>query len=81
MFDRSHDYKTTMDAGYLIPVFVDEVLPGDTFKLRVNAFVRMNTLVAPFMDNVFMDVFSFLFRRVLSGIIGRDSVVNKKSWR
>jgi hypothetical protein len=59
VFDRSHDYKTTMDAGYLIPFFVDEVLPGDTFKLRVNAFVRMNTLIAPFMDNVFMDTFFF----------------------
>lgn len=59
VFDRSHDYKTTLDAGYLIPFFVDEVLPGDTFKLRVNAFVRMNTLVAPFMDNVFMDTFFF----------------------
>lgn len=59
VFDRSHDYKTTMDAGYLIPFFVDEVLPGDTFKLRVNAFVRMNTLIAPFMDNLFMDSFFF----------------------
>jgi hypothetical protein len=59
VFDRSHDYKTTMDAGYLVPFFVDEVLPGDTFKLRVNAFVRMNTLIAPFMDNVFMDTFFF----------------------
>lgn len=59
VFDRSHDYKTTMDAGYLIPFFVDEVLPGDTFKLRVNAFVRMNTLISPFMDNVFMDTFFF----------------------
>lgn len=59
VFDRSHDYKTTLDSGYLIPFFVDEVLPGDTFKLRVNAFVRMNTLIAPFMDNVFMDTFFF----------------------
>lgn len=59
VFDRSHDYKTTLDAGFLIPFFVDEVLPGDTFKLRVNAFVRMNTLIAPFMDNVFMDTFFF----------------------
>ena len=55
VFDRSHDYKTTLYSGYLIPFFVDEVLPGDTFKLRVNAFVRMNTLISPFMDNVFMD--------------------------
>lgn len=59
VFDRSHDYKTTLDSGYLIPFFVDEVLPGDTFKLRVNSFVRMNTLIAPFMDNVFMDTFFF----------------------
>lgn len=59
VFDRSHDYKTTLDAGYLIPFFVDEVLPGDTFKLRVNAFVRMNTLITPFLDNVFMDTFFF----------------------
>lgn len=59
VFDRSHDYKTTMDAGYLIPFFVDEVLPGDTFKLRVNSFVRMNTLISPFMDNIFMDTFFF----------------------
>ena len=59
VFDRSHDYKTTMDAGYLVPFFVDEVLPGDTFKLRVNSFVRMNTLIAPFMDNVFLDTFFF----------------------
>lgn len=59
VFDRSHDYKTTLDSGYLIPFFVDEVLPGDTFKLRVNAFVRMNTLISPFMDNVFMDTFFF----------------------
>lgn len=59
IFDRSHDYKTTLDSGYLIPFFVDEVLPGDTFKLRVNAFVRLNTLIAPFMDNVFMDTFFF----------------------
>lgn len=59
VFDRSHDYKTTLDSGYLIPFFVDEVLPGDTFKLRVNAFVRMNTLIAPFMDNVFLDTFFF----------------------
>lgn len=59
VFDRSHDYKTTMDAGSLIPFFVDEVLPGDTYKLRVNAFVRMNTLIAPFMDNVFLDTFFF----------------------
>ena len=68
VFDRSHDYKTTLDSGYLIPFFVDEVLPGDTFKLRVNAFVRMNTLIAPFMDNVFMDSFFFFARLCVCGM-------------
>lgn len=78
IFDRSHDYKTTMDSGYLIPFFVDEVLPGDTFKLRVNAFVRMNTLIAPFMDNVFMDTFFFFVPSVLFGTIGKNSVVSRR---
>ena len=41
-FDRSHGYKTTFDAGYLIPIFVDEVLPGDTFNLKLNAFARFS---------------------------------------
>ena len=38
-FDRSHGYKTIFDAGYLIPIFVDEVLPGDTFNLKLNALL------------------------------------------
>ncbi|QCQ84595.1 major capsid protein [Blackfly microvirus SF02] len=58
-FDRSHGYKTTFDAGYLIPFFVDEALPGDTFNLRTSAFGRLATPIHPFMDNVFMDFFYF----------------------
>lgn len=58
-FDRSHGYKTTFDAGYLVPVFVDEALPGDTFNLRMNAFARMSTPLYPIMDNVFLDSFFF----------------------
>ena len=42
-FDRSHGLKTTFDAGLLIPVFVDEVLPGDTFNLSMSAFGRLAT--------------------------------------
>jgi len=58
-FDRSHGYKTTFNAGYLVPIFVDEALPGDSFNLDMNAFVRLATPLHPFMDNLFLDVFYF----------------------
>ena len=58
-FDRSHGYKTTFDAGYIVPVFVDEVLPGDTFNLRMTSFGRLATPLHPFMDNMFLDTFFF----------------------
>ena len=58
-FDRSHGNKTTFDAGYLVPIFVDEALPGDTFNLRMAAFGRLATPLHPFMDNMFMDTFYF----------------------
>ena len=58
-FDRSHGYKTTFNAGYLIPIFVDEALPGDTFNLSANTFGRLATPLHPFMDNIFLDYFFF----------------------
>lgn len=58
-FDRSHNYKTTMDSGWLIPVFHDEVLPGDTFNVSMTTFCRLATPLHPFMDNMFLDVFFF----------------------
>jgi len=58
-FDRSHGYKTTFDAGNLIPIFLDEALPGDTFKLNVTGFARLSTPIYPIMDNMFMDTFFF----------------------
>nr|AVQ10214.1 putative major capsid protein [Gokushovirinae environmental samples] len=58
-FDRSHGVKTTFDAGWLVPVFVDEVLPGDTFNLRVTYFARLATPIHPFMDNMFLETFFF----------------------
>lgn len=58
-FDRSHGYKTTFDAGDLIPIFVDEALPGDTFNLKMTAFGRLATPLFPFMDNVFAETFFF----------------------
>jgi len=58
-FNRSHTYKTTLDAGYLVPFFVDEALPGDTFSLKMSAFMRTATLLYPIMDNMYVDVFFF----------------------
>ena len=58
-FNRSCGLKTTFDSGYLVPVFVDEALPGDTFNLNMTAFTRMATPIHPFMDNMFMDSFFF----------------------
>jgi hypothetical protein len=54
-FDRSHGYKTTFDAGYLIPFYIDEALPGDTFNVRATALARLATPIFPVMDNMFMD--------------------------
>lgn len=54
-FDRSHGLKTTFDAGELIPVYVDEALPGDTFSCNMTAFSRLATPIHPTMDNAFMD--------------------------
>lgn len=58
-FDRSHVYKATFDSGKLIPVFVDEVLPGDTSKLSVKYFSRLATPIKPIMDNIYLDWFFF----------------------
>lgn len=58
-FDRSHGLKTTFNSGYLVPVFVDEVLPGDTFNLRMTTFARLSTPKYPVMDNMFLDSFFF----------------------
>lgn len=54
-FDRTHGYKTTLDAGILVPFFIDEALPGDTFKVKTTAFARMATPIFPLMDNMYMD--------------------------
>lgn len=58
-FNRSHGLKTTFEAGKLVPIFVDEVLPGDTFNLKCTILVRMPALIAPFMDNLYIDTFFF----------------------
>lgn len=58
-FNRSHGHKTTFNAGYIVPVFIDEALPGDTFNCKMTAFARLATPIFPIMDNLFMDSFFF----------------------
>lgn len=58
-FNRSHGYKTAFDSGYLVPVFMDEALPGDTLNLRMHAFTRLATPIVPVMDNLFLETFFF----------------------
>ena len=58
-FNRSHGIKTTFDEGYLVPILVDEMLPGDTFHCELHAFARLNTPVVPIMDNMYLETFFF----------------------
>ena len=58
-FDRSHGLKTTFNAGQLVPIYVDEALPGDTFSCNLTAFSRLATPIHPTMDNAFMDTHFF----------------------
>lgn len=58
-FKRSHTHKTTFDAGLLIPIYVDEALPGDTFNMNLTSVARLSTPIVPIMDNLHMDFFFF----------------------
>jgi hypothetical protein len=58
-FKRTHTHKTTIDAGYLVPIYVDEALPGDTFSMQESIFGRLSTLSFPLMDDAYVDVMFF----------------------
>ena len=58
-FDRSHGLKTTFDSGYLVPIFVDEALPADTFEMSYRQLCRLTTPIVPFMDSLKASVFFF----------------------
>jgi hypothetical protein len=58
-FNRSCGLKTTFDSGYLVPVYVDEALPGDSFNAKMTGFARLSTPIHPFMDNLSLDTFFF----------------------
>ncbi|AXH75874.1 MAG: major capsid protein [Microviridae sp.] len=59
VFDRSHGLKTTLNAMQLVPVLVDEALPGDTFSVKGTFLARMATPIKPVMDNIWLDSFFF----------------------
>lgn len=58
-FDRSHSLKTSFNVGDVIPFYVDEVLPGDTFDVETSKVVRMPSLITPIMDNIYLDTYFF----------------------
>jgi hypothetical protein len=58
-FNRDQTILTTFDSGKLIPFFVDEVLPGDTFQVDTAAIIRMSTPKYPVMDDAFIDFYYF----------------------
>ena len=59
VFDRGLSIKTTFDSGYLLPIYVDEIYPGDQVNMNMVMFARLATPIFPFMDNVFLDSFYF----------------------
>lgn len=58
-FNRTFSVKTTFNEGYLVPILADEMLPGDTFALKMHAFARISTLLFPIMDNLYLETFFF----------------------
>ena len=58
-FRMQKGYKTTFDAGVLVPIYINEVLPGDTMSLNMTAFARMATPIFPIMDNLYLESFFF----------------------
>lgn len=58
-FFRPSTYKTTLNSGYLVPFFIDEVLPGDTFEYSGSLFGRLATPIVPFMDDLWIDTHFF----------------------
>lgn len=58
-FVQEYVHKTTFDAGAMIPIYVEEILPGDSLSCRMDAFCRIATPLVPFMDNLYLESFFF----------------------
>lgn len=59
VFQAAHAVKTTLDADYLVPIYCEEILPGDSFKVKATLFARLSTLIFPLMDSVELSSFFF----------------------
>lgn len=59
IFDRSSGHKTSFNVGELIPLYVDEILPGDSVNITTSKVVRLQTLLTPMMDNLYLDTYWF----------------------
>ena len=57
-FDRTFTHKTSIFLGDIVPIYVDEVLPGDTRSLDYSSLIRMSTPIAPIMDDIEMELFA-----------------------
>ena len=58
-FNLNHSHKTSFNVGEIIPHFVQEVLPGDTHTIDTSKIVRLQTLLTPVMDNIYLDTYYF----------------------
>ena len=58
-FVREMTHKTTFNAGDLIPIYVDDALPGDTIQMDMASCIRMSTPIYPVMDNAYIDTYFF----------------------
>ncbi len=66
-FKRDFGLLTTMNEGDLVPIYCDEVLPADTFKINLNGLIRMATPLYPVMDNAYVDFYFFSYRHAYCG--------------
>lgn len=67
-FARKSQHKTSFNLGEIIPIYCDEVLPGDTRSIDMAALVRMSTPIAPIMDNIYLDIYAFFVPNRLTWI-------------
>lgn len=67
-FNRKSQHKTSFNLGEIIPIYVDEVLPGDTRSFDMASLVRMSTPIAPIMDNIYLDIYAFFVPNRLTWI-------------
>lgn len=58
-FIKSHSHKTTFNAGQLVPIMIEEVIPGDTMNINLGSLVRSTTPKVPVMDNAYLDVAAY----------------------